>query len=156
MFSNKEAADNALRIAKTNMSDQVYVQAYFNSNPITHQQAGLLTETKAEQDSQTADRGLPGFSIQIGAFKKNLKPSNNKAFRTMAGNYGLYVNKYNEFTIYSIGDFKTYKEAFEAKQILTGSGISNESFIIALLNGQKIPVKEALSLIERYETGREK
>jgi len=161
LFSNKEAADNALRIAKINVAQDVFVQAYFNSNPITHEAARTMDASNTAQITNEAastmaiDRGLPGFSIQIGAFRKNVKPANNAQFRKMAGNYGLYINKYNnDLTIYSIGDFLSYAEAFEAKQKLMSGGLTSESFIIALLNGKKIPVNEAISIIERYEAGR--
>ena len=161
LFSSKEAADNALRIAKINVAQDVFVQAYFNSDPITHETARTLSPSNPSQESNETvntmaiDRGLPGFSIQIGAFRKNVKPANNAQFRKMAANYGLYINKYNnDYTIYSIGDFLSYAEAFEAKQKLVANGLTSESFIIALLNGKKIPVNEAIGIIERYEAGR--
>jgi hypothetical protein len=153
LFNNQDAVENALRIVKNKVTSDASSQAYYDKIPVTNEE--LIKKLDASNGFSTLteekNRELPGFSIQIGAFKNTVKTSIRREFKILAGEYGLFTNKYNDYIIYSIGNFENYTKAFNVKQELISNGLANESFIIAILNGQKIPISEANEMIERFK-----
>lgn len=75
------------------------------------------------------------FTIQVGAFKnKNIDLQEVK-------NITITKEKDNLFK-YRLGEFTTYKEATEFKNII--SNICKDAFIVPLKKGERIHIKEAL------------
>jgi outer membrane protein OmpA-like peptidoglycan-associated protein len=151
LFNNQDAVENALSIVKKTVSVDATTQAYFDKVPVSNEELKRRMDASSgfKDGGDEKDAVLPVYSIQIGAFKSAVSTSIKADFREIAGSYKLFVNEYKGFTIYSIGNFKTYALAFDAKQELIGRGLANDCFVIALLNGQKIPVNEANEIIER-------
>jgi outer membrane protein OmpA-like peptidoglycan-associated protein/tetratricopeptide (TPR) repeat protein len=149
LFNNADAVANALSIVKNKVTPEAATQAYYNTVPVTQEELqkridGSSVFTGVEEDKP---KELPVFSIQIGAFKSPVKAEVRREFKVIAGKYGLFTNENNGNIIYSIGNFKNYTDAFNVKQELLNEGLANESFIIALINGRKIPVSEANEMI---------
>jgi len=160
LFSNSEAAKNALSIVRNEVSEDVYVQAYINNSPVTNEElrknleANSIIKQTEESYVQEMENELPTFSIQIGAYRNPVKSSVKNEFRQLAGEFGLFIHEFNGNTIYTIGNFNEYSNAYGAKQRLHEKGMSNESFIIGMQNGKRIPVSEAIRIIERFESKR--
>ena len=53
----------------------------------------------------------------------------------------------NGMLIYTVGTCKTKQEADDLRQIVVNAG-GTDSFVVALVNGKRIPIREALKLIE--------
>ncbi|HYW97381.1 MAG TPA: hypothetical protein VE870_17445, partial [Bacteroidales bacterium] len=87
------------------------------------------------------------FSIQIGAFRRPVRSSYIHEMQSTAGRYKLNTDKWNGLTIYSIGKFTTYQEAFDIKKRLDGAPFIDGAFIVAWVNDRKISVSEANAIL---------
>ena len=160
LFSNQEAAKNALSIVRNEVSEDVYVQAYINNTPVTNEELRKNLEAvsvlnQAESNKlQSTESGFPVFSIQIGAYRNPVKSSLKAEFKKTAGQYGLFVYEFMGNTIYTIGDFHEYTSAVNAMKLLDEKGLPGDAFIIGMINGKRIPVSEAIGIVERYESSK--
>ncbi|MEO9571510.1 MAG: hypothetical protein ABJH82_01980 [Polaribacter sp.] len=76
------------------------------------------------------------FTIQIGAYQNE-----NKTLETLAN---VTTTKEDTLNKYRLGEFLTYKEAVEYKNMLLS--VCNDAFIVPIKNGKRIHIKEALKL----------
>ena len=74
------------------------------------------------------------FTIQIGAYKNE-----NKTLETLDN---VTTTKEGVLTKYRLGEFLTYQEAIEYKNMLLS--VCNDAFIVPIKNGERIHIKEAL------------
>ena len=76
------------------------------------------------------------FTIQIGAYKNE-----NKTLETLDN---VTTIKEDTLTKYRLGEFSTYEEAVEYKNMLLS--VCNDAFIVSIKNGERIHITEALKL----------
>lgn len=76
------------------------------------------------------------FTIQIGAYQNE-----NKTLETLDN---VTATKEGTLTKYRLGEFLTYEEAVEYKNMLLS--VCNDAFIVPIKNGERIHIKEALKL----------
>jgi hypothetical protein len=76
------------------------------------------------------------FTIQIGAYKNE-----NKTLETLDN---VATTKEGILTKYRLGEFSTYEEAVEYKNMLLS--VCNDAFIVSIKNGERIHITEALKL----------
>ena len=87
------------------------------------------------------------FKIQIALFKTSAPEDEISRFVKLAGEYGLSdFLDINGNTLYTIGEFDDYEEALRVRVELMEQGAS-DSFIVAFKGYEKIPVSEAIRLI---------
>jgi outer membrane protein OmpA-like peptidoglycan-associated protein len=153
MFSNPEAAENALGVVEKNLQTTTCVQSYFNNKPVENKQTADKTPNHNAKQPEVKTISTDShilYSIQIGAFKNTLKPQVIADFHKIAGEYGLYINRYNGNNIYSVGNFTESSKAEEVMRKLKKDGVIRESFIIAFHKGKRIPMQEAMRLTQNH------
>jgi len=76
--------------------------------------AGGSINAQGQENASPGDI-LPYFSVQVAAFKGNVSASAVSKFEAMASDYTLIRLKIEESTVYSIGRFASYEEAYAGK-----------------------------------------
>lgn len=74
------------------------------------------------------------FTIQVGAFR------NKNATLEKLDN--IITTEEDKITKYRIGEFSTYREATDYKQMILS--VCNDAFIVSIRDGKRIHIKEAL------------
>ena len=92
-------------------------------------------------DSKIPDGLL--FRVQIGAFKTQLQ---NDAFKGLSPLSGETVG--NGYIRYTAGNFNKLENASAVKNDLRNLGY-NDAFVVVYYNGKRIPLNEALALLEK-------
>ncbi|MFZ5941684.1 MAG: OmpA family protein, partial [Bacteroidota bacterium] len=154
LFNSIDEAEDALKVIKTEVPDASGLKGYFNNNEISEDELKMIRQASGEQVDEDEPKPVlqsdyPVFSIQIGAFTKNLNQSVVADYRRTAGSYGLYINKLNGYTIYSIGLFDDPDRASAVREELIRKGISEKAFLIAWYRGQRITATEAIKMTEK-------
>ena len=92
---------------------------------------------------------LPVFKVQIGAFREEVPIEIASIFLKIA-HRGIdhYINE-EGLTIYLLGTFPDYEAANQMKKELVEKEGLNGAFIVAYLNGKKMPVDEAQKLFNK-------
>lgn len=145
--------------------DQAEVVAYFNSDPISMDDAFIMLDKREAYNAAaltaspavkatSAKAAMPveelneildaynneeiSFSVQVGAFST---PQALSSFDipTAVEEHPTNDGKYR----YTTGNFIDYTEASTTKQALQSLGV-NDAFVVAYKNGQRITVQEAL------------
>jgi cell division protein FtsN len=129
-----------------------FITAYKDGKRVSLEEAGA-TKMKKEDLQEIEDNAtvnalntkLIVFKVQVGVFK-NEPPAEKQEL------YGKLKNLNKETTAsglnrYVVGSFSDYKQAMEAKNEAIKAG-ATDAFIIALYNGEYIPIQEALELIK--------
>ena len=167
-FNNYDRARNEKeRIVELGI-DSAFVVVYYKGKRLTFAEAGVLeistgvsifAETQdirmKEQDvvDNTPDLGNIetvniSFKVQIGRYKEQVPNNIVSDFIKIAANNKLNQKKNaNGVTIYSVGNFNNYAQAQQTKTFLMNEGI-NDAFITAFNGDKKIPVNEALRLLQ--------
>ncbi len=160
------ASNEKDRIVKLGITD-AFVTAYFNGKRITLREAkNIATSNDAEvfavvdpvklseiEPDNNIDLGdLENinihFKVQIGAYKERVPNNVVSDFIRIAANNKLDQTKdENGVTIYTVGDFNSYEQANQTKTILINEGLK-DAFVIAFNGAKKIPVKDALRLLQ--------
>lgn len=97
------------------------------------------SETAVVSDPET---GL-NYKIQIGAYRRNLKPS---YFKTQKVDEPVKKTIHEGLHKYLIGKYDKYAEATSKKKEVWGSTAVKDAFVTAYNNGNRITVQEALML----------
>ncbi len=89
------------------------------------------------------------FKVQIGAFKNGVLT---QAFKSSYAKISKLrkTDKYTDakkYVIYTVGNFSVYTDAAKMKDQLIREGMKG-AFVVAYLNGERIPVAEAIKLAE--------
>jgi len=156
LFTSYNQAEEALKTIKKNFFD-AYVIAYYNNEPISIKEsldlyAGVNKTFENNIIRKTIDQvpvnyNDPIFSVQVGAYRRTPDPQIVLKYRNIAKNYELIEIEDDKNTVYAIGRFASYKDAFAAKQDVKIKNGINDAFIIAIWEGEKITINEANKLL---------
>ena len=168
VFNNYDRARSEMeRIVELGITD-AFVVIYYKGKRLTFAEAGVLeistgvsifAETQnikmKEQDvvDNTPDLGNTtsvniSFKVQIGAYKEQVPNNVVSGFIKIAANNKLNQKKNaSGVTIYSVGNFNNYDQAQQTKTFLMNEGIK-DAFIIAFNGDKKIPLNEAIRLLQ--------
>ncbi len=164
IFSDKKTANiEKNRIVKLGISD-AFVTAYYKGKKLTNQELTNLLKTNVnfakqqniklpeapitKQPEIDAKNANIIFKVQIGAYKENVPTSTVTAMLSVARKKQLNSYKENGKTIYTVGNYKEYKQAVEMRDIIKNEGI-NDAFIVAYNNNKKISVEQAISILKK-------
>ncbi|MFW5644372.1 MAG: OmpA family protein, partial [Bacteroidota bacterium] len=161
LFHNLEDAEIAVEMIRRKICKDAYVTASYNREPVSIEEALKITEKIKK--NQKAGVHIPKkdvvmrdpeacFSIQIGAFKRKVKNTILEEFRNIAGDHELISIKSQGVTIYSLGRFYSYEEAFRALKNITDEKRTKDAFIIGLQDGRKISIGAARNYLKRHKS----
>ncbi|MBN8692704.1 MAG: SPOR domain-containing protein [Bacteroidetes bacterium] len=147
----QEAASKRADLVLLGYTD-AFVTAYKDGKRIAMEKAGATMETKQKEDLNesktfsTIDKSLISFKLQIGALKRPAASADmDEKTKDLQG-----VEKQTTSTgmiRYSIGSYKEYQKAEEARKQLEDKGFP-EAFIIAIFKDEIISLQEAMELLK--------
>ena len=157
MFGTFKTIDKAREESKTIVSKgfkDAYVIAYLNGEHIAlekaikiEKQGGGKVETgKVETEKVVVSQNVL-FKIQVGAYRDALNDIELKQLQKTFAPRNVDKQIYNEMNLYTIGSYKTYKEAEYLKKKLLGEG-HKDIFVIAFDGHEKISVGDAIKRIK--------
>ncbi|GEM_PF-3785245 len=138
----KAREDNQMVVNK-GLKD-AYVIAYYNGENITLEKAiNIEKAQKGVDNSNNKPENLIVFMVQVGAYRENLDSTKeNQLYKTFS-THQIDKQLYKQMNLYTIGKYKTYKEAETLKKELLNSG-HKDVFIVAFNGSEKITVSEAI------------
>ncbi len=162
IFSDKnKAATERDRIRKLGIKD-AFVTAYYKGKKITLQDAAkleaenvnkeneaeiVLPQAKVKPENTNIDVSTLYYKVQIGAYKENIPVEQVSSWLSVARTKDLKQFKDEKgYTIFAVGNYKSYAEAARMKQILINEGVK-DAFIVAYAGNKKIPVQKAKELL---------
>jgi len=170
-FNNRKDADNEKnKIVALGITD-AFVSAYFKGQKITLAEAASIEAmnpnaviSKSEKvnsneiansnnnetttEASNVDVKNLYYKVQIGSFKDKVPFDIAAKFVQISGQYGIDQQVENGATIYYAGKFKSYNEAAQCKNNLTGQGFP-DAFIIATDGKQRVSIKQAKELLHQ-------
>ncbi len=161
LFNNLEDAEIAVEMIRRNICKDAFITASYNREQVSIEEALKITEKNRESrlltgvsnDNQISHQKPDAcFSIQIGAFKRNVRNSTLKEFGEIAGDHEIISLKSRGVIIYCIGRFYSYEEAFNALKEINEDKMTKDAFIIGLQDGEKISIGEAQNYLKRHKS----
>lgn len=129
-----------------------FITAYKDGKRVSLEEAGATKMKKEDlqeiEDNTTVNAlntKLIVFKVQVGVFK-NEPPAEKQELFSKLKNLNKETTN-SGLNRYVIGSFNDYKQAMDAKNEAIKAG-AGDAFIIALYNGEYIPIQEALELIK--------
>jgi outer membrane protein OmpA-like peptidoglycan-associated protein len=156
-FATLREAEEGTEFVRNKFFRESEIIAYKDNDQITIKEsqelarllgAGVSNNAPGQEAAPSGD-ALPYFSVQVAAFKGNVSASAVSKFEAMASDYTLIRLKIDESTVFSIGRFATYEEAYAGKAKIADTKKVKDTFIIAVYNGKKIPINEANRMIKK-------
>jgi len=165
IFNNISAANiEKDRIRKLGIKD-AFVTAYYKGKRISITEANklkldnittekavdvTLPQVKTESlptEKPVADISQINYKVQVGAYKTQVPLNDVKSFLSVSRTKKLvqFIDD-RGYTVFAIGNYKTYKEASQMKTILINEGVA-DAFIVAYNGNVKISVAKAKELL---------
>ncbi len=147
--SMKNAAEHKVEMYLQGYED-AFITAFKNGERIPLSEAGAQVTGKEDlQKVQegTVNKELVGFSIQLGAFKKNIPTDKLKRYMELGDVRSM---RDDNRVKYLYGDFKSLKKAKEALQKVKEKGIEG-AFITGTFKNRIISKEEAKSLLKESD-----
>jgi hypothetical protein len=89
------------------------------------------------------------FRIQLGAFRELLQPDIHRSWQNMAGGNNLeYTINNNGLYVYTLGNFNTFEEALQVRNLVREQGIP-DAFIVPFKGNSRISMEEANELLRK-------
>jgi hypothetical protein len=93
--------------------------------------------------------GIVTFKIQLGAFRELLLPDVHRTWLKLAGGKNVeHTRNINGLYVYSIGNFNTFEEALQIRDLFIKQGIS-DAFIVPYKGSARISMEEANKLLDQ-------
>ncbi len=151
-YSKYETAKQASNKLKTSGYEGAFVTAYNYGEKISIQQAKDIVSSGNNKKSITgfsdSHKDNIYFSVQIAAYSHKLNNAEMKEFENLSGKYTIKVKQIDGgLFLYTIGNYKTYKEAAALKKEI--KGLKYDGFVIAFKNGIKISASEAIEILKK-------
>ena len=133
-----------------------YVTAYKNNKRISAAEArkeeGEINDAPEnsgtnQQEENSSENVEVVFKVQVGAYRAPINVETTPVFKELTNYEIASLTASNGMLIYTVGTCKTKQEADDLRQIVVNAG-GTDSFVVALVNGKRIPIREALKLIE--------
>jgi len=165
IFNNISAANiEKDRIRKLGIKD-AFVTAYYKGKRISITEANklkldnittenavdvTLPQVKTESlptEKPVADISQINYKVQVGAYKTQVPLNDVKSFLSVSRTKKLvqFIDD-RGYTVFAIGNYKTYQEASQMKTILINEGVA-DAFIVAYNGNVKISVAKAKELL---------
>jgi len=125
-----------------------YVSAYYNGQHISLDRAKKLEKQQYGTISNnvvisTSSKGNIIFMVQVGAYSQTLSGAEENKLRGKFAPRNVNRKFAGGMNVYTVGNYKTYKDADYLKRKLIGEGHKGV-FVVAFEGNNKIPVGEAI------------
>ena len=140
------------KIQALGVSD-AFVTAFYNGNRVSMDEASKLANggtSFAKEQPVTVNTpsgnnavGI-NFRVQVGAYRQEVPIEDAKIILSLS-NIGLDTKVDGDMTYYTAGNYGSYAEAKQMQTQVANHGLSG-AFVVALQNGQKIDLQEAIKL----------
>jgi len=147
-YSSYAAAKQAANKLKDSGYKGAFVTAYNYGEKISLQQAKEIAGSGTDTDNiSNSNTNNIYFSVQIAAYSHKLNNAEMQEFAELSKKYKINVTQIdNGLFLYTVGKYKTYKEAAEIKKEI--KALHKDGFVIAFKNGIKISASEAIELLK--------
>jgi cell division protein FtsN len=144
--SIEKARAESQRAVGSGMKD-AYVIAYYNGEHISLDKAKKLDSKQLVKtnDVVVASSANIVFMVQIGAYRDKLNYNEEKKLSDEYASRAINTHFSDGMNLYTIGNYKTYKDADYLKKKLLSEGHTGV-FVVAFNGNQKIPVEQAIKL----------
>ncbi|MCF6365614.1 MAG: SPOR domain-containing protein [Bacteroidales bacterium] len=123
-----------------------FVIAYYKGEKISLNKAKSVAENETIVNTHTKKDEVY-FAVQIGAYSSELEENEMNQFASVSGKYKINTTKIDGgLYLYTIGKYKTYKEAAEVKDYI--KSMSTDGFVIAFKNGNRISAQDAIKFLK--------
>lgn len=170
IYNNRKDANDAKNIINKNIPD-AFVIPLFNRKRISIEEADALERERGNQvlvagnevnkmpnaqsennisnnANLSADKSDVFIKVQIGAFRKDVPVETMNVFLSLASK-GIDIIKSDDgITMYCIGKFKNFQDAYQLKQEAQNAGIK-DAFIVGFIKDKKVTADEALEILNR-------
>jgi len=146
IFSTYDKAKNKAKELTGKGFEGTFVIAYYKGEKITLNKAKSITENETIINTHT-QKDEVYFAVQIGAYSDKLNEDEMNQFASVSGKYKINTTKIDGgLYLYTIGKYKTYKEAAEVKDYV--KSMSTDGFVIAFKNGNRISAQDAIKFLK--------
>lgn len=143
--------------------DAVRVQGIKDAYVIAYNENKKITATKAREveggsaNNNSNQNGQAGnlttnkkviFKVQVGAYKTPIVAENTAVFKDLTNYEISNIKTESGLLIYMIGNYATKEAADKLRQEVIAVGAS-DCFVVALVDGKRIPMTEALQLVKQ-------
>ena len=154
VYRDYETADERKGSVRQKGIKDAYVTAYKDNKRISASQARNEQEDEVSENSNVKKQSESlstkievVFKVQVGAYRAPINVETNPVFQNIL-DYGISnLKTSNGILIYMVGSFKTKSEADNLRKVINNTG-GQGCFVVALLNGERIPIEKALEISE--------
>jgi hypothetical protein len=160
--TSEQASAEKNRIIQMGISD-AFVSAYYKGQKITLTEAKRIQQQGQQTTEKTTQVNYPEqpvlespassyakesivFKVQVGAYKEQVPVDMVNRFIAVARNKPLSQTAEGGTTYYMVGSFTSYSEAVQMKDSIISEGLK-DAFVVAFSDNKKIPVSEALKIV---------
>mgnify|MGYP000123768867 FL=1 len=153
IYNNLESASGAKdKIQALGVAD-AFVTAFFDGNRVSMDEALNLANAGGNFATEqpvtittpvtNSSAGI-NFRVQVGAYRQEVPVEDAKIILSLS-NLGLDVQKEGDLTLYTAGNYSSYAQAKQMQTQVVNQGLDG-AFVVALRNGEKIDLQEAIQL----------
>ena len=153
MYQDYKSADEGKVSVRNQGMKDAFVTAYKNNQRIS------IAQARKEQDASNAvsansdskNTGVDNidvvFKVQVGAYRSPIVVESTPVFKDLTTYEVSSLTTSGGLLIYMLGAYKTKAEADNLRQVVVSSG-GKDSFVVALVNGERIPMTRALEIVK--------
>jgi hypothetical protein len=166
-YATRTSADSAKRIAVSKGVPDAFVTTFRSGKavvatvvPYQEKAAPVTSETpvasvtpvasekRTESTAPGSSNGMVIFKVQLGAFRQAVPYDQVEAFLRISDKGITQENDPRGYHIFYAGSFTDFQAAMDLKAEVVGKGVK-DAFVVALQNGVRIPVQEAVKLQQK-------
>ncbi|MBI35930.1 MAG: hypothetical protein CMP67_11270 [Flavobacteriales bacterium] len=155
MYKDYNSADQKKEDVRNQGIRDAFVTAYKDNKRISVAQARQEedSDNNASANSGSNKQGDSSsgnaevvFKVQVGAYRTPISVETTPVFKDLTNYEVSSLKTSSGLLIYMVGSFKTKAEADNLRQVVVNYG-GKDCFVVALVNGKRIPIKRALELV---------
>lgn len=100
-----------------------------------------------KQGDSSSDNAEVVFKVQVGAYRAPITVETTPVFKDLTEYEISNITTSSGLLIYMVGNYKSKAEADNLRQVVVNSG-GKDCFVVALVNGKRIPMRQALEMVK--------
>ena len=156
MFQDYRSADQRKTAVRNQGVRDAFVTAYKDNQRISvaqaRQEQGTDNDASAnsgsnKQGDSSSDNAEVVFKVQVGAYRTPITVETTPVFKDLTNYEVSSLRTSSGLLIYMVGSYKTKEEADNLRQVVVNYG-GKDCFVVALVNGKRIPITRALEMVK--------